>query len=72
MENERIYVMEDKNGQPIICSCEEYLKFILNIIKNTPNDTELGKIIRNEYDNLRLSLIILFNDNIKDEEQIPY
>ena len=72
MKNERIYVMEDESGEPIICSCEDYLEFILNIVKNTPNDTDLGKVIRSEYDNLRLSLIIMFNDDIKDGDEIPY
>ena len=70
MEKERIYVMEDENGEMVICSCEDYLEFILRTIKNTPNDFDLGKKIRNEYDTLKLSLIILFGDNIEDE--IPY
>jgi hypothetical protein len=72
MKNERIYVIEDESGEPIICSCEDYLEFILNIIKNTPNDTDLGKVIRTEYDTLKLTLMIMFNDNIEDEEEIPY
>lgn len=72
MKNERIYVIEDESGEPIICSCEHYLEFILNIIKNTPNDTDLGKVIRNEYNILKLSLMIMFNDDMEDIQQIPY
>jgi len=68
--NERIYVMEDENGEPIICDCQDYLEFILRTIKNTPNDMDLGRKIRSEYDTLRLSLIILFGDDIEDE--IPF
>lgn len=68
--NERIYVMEDENGEPVICDCQDYLQFILNVIKKTPNDTDLGRKIREEYDTLKLSLLLLFGDDI--DEQIPF
>ena len=68
--NERIYVMEDENGEPIICDCQDYLEFILRMIKNTPNDNDLGRKLRGEYDTLKLSLLFLFDDDIEDE--IPF
>jgi hypothetical protein len=40
------------------------------MIKNTPNDMELGSKLRSEYDNLKLSLIVMFGDDIENE--IPY
>jgi hypothetical protein len=70
MEKERIYVMEDESGEPIFCECQEYLEYVLRMIKNTPNDMDLGGKLRSEYDNLKLSLIVMFGDDIEDE--IPY
>jgi hypothetical protein len=70
MKNERIYVIEDESGEPIICECQEYLEYVLRMIKNTPNDMDLGGKLRSEYDNLKLSLIVMFGDDIENE--IPY
>ena len=73
MEKEkRIFVMEDENGEPVIVEAEDYLNYILRMIRNTPNDLELGKKIRREYDLLRMSLLFLFNDFIDDDDEIPY
>lgn len=72
MEKERIYIMEDENGEMVIVDATDYLNFILRMIRNTPNDMELGNKIRKEYDTLKLSLLILFNDNIEEGEEIPY
>jgi hypothetical protein len=66
----RIFVIEDENGEPVIIETEDYLNYILRMIRNTPNDTELGNKLRREYDTLRLSLIIMFGDDIENE--IPY
>ena len=68
----RIFVIEDENGEPVIIETEDYLNYILRMIRNTPNDTELGNKLRREYDTLKISLIVLFNDNIEDDEEIPY
>jgi len=69
-KNDRVYVMEDENGQPVICDCDTYLNHVLHLIKTTPNDYDLGKKIRGEYDMLKLSLIVLFNDDIRDGDVI--
>ena len=68
----RIFVIEDENGEPVIIETEDYLNYILRMIRNTPNDTELGNKLRREYDTLKISLLVLFNDNIEDDEEIPY
>jgi hypothetical protein len=57
---ERVFIMEDDNGEPIICDCETYLNHVIKMIEATPNNYDLGNKIRMEYDMLKISLIALF------------
>lgn len=68
----RIYAIEDSNGEPVIVDTTDYLNYVLNLIKTTPNDYDLGKKMRQEYDMLKLSILLSFNDDIKDGDEIPY
>jgi len=72
MKKEHTYVITKEDGDVMEIDSISYLNYILRMIKNTPNDMELGNKLRKEYETLRMSLIILFNDDIEDNEEIPY
>lgn len=61
---DRTYVIDDENKEPIEISAQQYINHLFDIVRTTPHDAELGLRIRMEYDYQRLAQLILLNNNI--------
>lgn len=60
------YVIDDENKEPIEVSADEYINYLFGIIKSETWDKDLGARLRMEYNFQRLAQLLLFNKDIEE------